>query len=563
MLALSASIESLAPPPVPTERRASMKARVVQAAAARQPTQAIPVARPAYASQPTVRSLPWLRHPVWIGAALAAVVVALVWWASASSLPDNPFYGTKLTTENVLLNLANAPEDQVRGYIGLADVRLSDLRTMNGLGKLASAGIAFDNYDYHLTSGFRIWKGITGAKRTGLARLLYTSSVAGQRTFSSFGNALGKLPASIQADITQADLIISDLNTASAQALRDNGIDPESLPTPSVPVMAVATPNNTAIAIGTTQPTEGTGSVSAVSTAIAEASQTAVISFAQTAVVVGNPSTPEVSAAQTMLAGGTGTPAAVAQQTIVSAMGAAHPELTTSTVVSGATGTATPTQSPTGSMTSTTTTTPDSTGTPTRQTIPSATASLAASTATRIPVPPASTIALPTATVITLPTVQPPPPPPPPPPASTPTSVTPSTCDLRVAGVDASCASVECVNWTATVRNGSAAMVNGAWTAELQINDGGGFRTVATKRGRAVFAPGDTPLTDSLCFSFPKGTNRIKVAFSVDAGPDCSMNATSKSIAPCLKPKEVSTSQLPQPPKPIKESKDDKREDGR
>ncbi len=268
----------------------------------------------------------WLRRSSW-AFALFAVLIGTVWFLAAQALPDSPVYGVKLATEDLLLNATSESSSLVRGNISIANSRLSDMKAMNNAGKLAAAGPSFDNYSHHLKSGIAIWKTLQQGVHTDLDKLLYTSSVAGQRTFQGFENLIGSLPLSIRTQINEALVDLGELNSESIQHLKDAGVDLDQvlrdadrglavLLTPAATVTPVIVPTSIASTQVPGTPDEGGVSKAALDVAHAIISQG------------GSSSTPIVAAAETVIAGAAGTPLAQAQKTVLSGWPSATPAFT-------------------------------------------------------------------------------------------------------------------------------------------------------------------------------------------------------------------------------------------
>lgn len=336
LLALDASIKRGVDVGMAVERRAAVKEHLISAARAAQagsrvePATARPLAG-------RIQFRPW-----WVGTALV-ILVALVWWLSARSLPDSPFYGVKLTTENFLLNFAGGPADQARGHLNLANVRLFDLREMQLLSKVNQAGPAVENYDYHLGSCVDIWEALADEDRGALTKLLYSSSVASQQVFAPFSQAAEELPEALGTSIRRTVDEISNLNSETTAALQSAGLDPDQvlaevggqiapLLTPVATPLPAPTPGGSATptTTQTTVPTAG-------ATFRVQATASAALFVAQTVIADSDSfETPVVYAAETVLAAGTGTPDASALETVVSAGGrlpTETPALTTTVVV--------------------------------------------------------------------------------------------------------------------------------------------------------------------------------------------------------------------------------------
>src|SRR5687768_8338859 len=156
LLALSANIVQIAlleTPPVPAERRAAMKARL-QDAAFTHPHQVL--ATPQNKPVVLVGRKPWwlavMGRRSLAAASTAALFLLFFWWAAASALPDSPFYGIKLASENFMLNFAADDAGRAQAHLNLANTRLAEIQAMGERGKLSAAGPAIDNYGSHINS---------------------------------------------------------------------------------------------------------------------------------------------------------------------------------------------------------------------------------------------------------------------------------------------------------------------------------------------------------------------------------------------------------------------------
>jgi hypothetical protein len=309
LLDLDSRIKSALPVSMPSDRKAAMRQRLRNAAVARRVQDAVSTGRSTEQSERA--RTPWLQRRL-AGALASIVLVALVWWLSATSLPDSIFYPVKLTTENTLLGLSGNPTDLMRGHINLANVRLLDIRTMQGIGKLAQAVPAFDNYDYHLRNCLQLWNEKVDARNSDLAGLLYASSVAGQRVYEGLSAASPAQPPDLQNNLQATVATINDLNTSSSQVLEEAGIDlSQVLRDADSDLTQFLTPGPDARPLPTPTPV-------AISSPAAEPTLTAVLWSAQTAISEGGTAdTPVIAAAETVIAGGTGTPIAQAIQTML------------------------------------------------------------------------------------------------------------------------------------------------------------------------------------------------------------------------------------------------------
>lgn len=536
LLAISADLASITPPPVPDDRRTLMKQRLMRAASARQVTASVPVtplrSRSAKAGQvPTPWLVAWLRRPAFALTAVVILLLGSVWSASANSLPDSPFYSAKLTSENLLLNFVSSAADKVRRHMDLANVRLSDLQTMQNRNKLVQAGPAFTNYSYHLSNGVAIWNSTTGDTRTELARILYTSSVAGQYTFSALRSTLSNSSTQLQDDYNQTARALNDLNTNTAQVLEAARVDPATLLQSGAPEVAdvagraridarnllTPVPAVELFAPNQSGTTTAVARESVTSTVQATPEQTSSVLAATSSVVASTvlPGTPTVPTSVTPAA--TKSPAATSTLPRVNA---------TATPTSGK-----PTPQASPSRRATPGATPPRPGaTSTRPAAPSATARPPSRTPT-VHLAPTNT-PLPTSTSIPTAT-----------PASTSTSTlvtatvpSAASCGLTVQSVLTSCNAQGCLNWIAIVENTGFDRVKATWIAELQIKSGSGnFHAVASDQKKVNVALGANSISGNFCVTLPPDTTSVRVKLTITADDNsCSVAATSSAAAPCL-----------------------------
>lgn len=266
LLALCNLIEEI--PRVPPQRYETMKHRIMAAAAvsqaaATQSTQAIPAQKAAKADTGRrIFILEWLKRPALAVGVLALLMVAFVWSASASSLPDNPFYNVKMLAENVSLNFANSPVEKARKHAELAEERLTDLEIMQQQHKLDMAGQAFSNYAEHLQQGQDLLNVIpAGEEKNAVAGVLYHTCRKGEVEFSGFDVA--KLSPPVQSDYHISSIIQNSLSKLSANVLvasnipLEQWIDKDTLsvlrqtPGPEATRIARFTPGVTGTALGT------------------------------------------------------------------------------------------------------------------------------------------------------------------------------------------------------------------------------------------------------------------------------------------------------------------------
>lgn len=257
LLALSSQIQEITPPPVPAERRAAMKSRLMDAAAAAQ--QATQVAQVQSAREVTTRperkpSWIWafLRRPLFAAGAMAVLVVGLLWWGAATSLPDSPFYNIKLASENFMLNFAGGPEGKARAEVTLANSRADDIKEMKRLGKLAKAGGAIENYRDHINSAFAIWNKTTNGAREDLKGRIDASVTKCEQALA--GTNVAALPDSVKVEVVGLNKDLSDIRVQ----IKQPGVAPSPTPTPvSGTPTASATPSKVSVPSIAASPTPG------------------------------------------------------------------------------------------------------------------------------------------------------------------------------------------------------------------------------------------------------------------------------------------------------------------
>lgn len=205
-------------PRVPTVRYEAMKQRVMAAAGARQAAQSEPRPQAAPSKAARVRfNLDWLKRPALVAGALVILMVSFVWSASASSLPDSPFYNVKLLAENA--TIVGSPTDKALRHEALAEERLNDLQKMQQQRKLDKAGLAFSNYDEHLRQSQELLNGITGPQKAEVAGALYRTCRRGQVEFNSFAGAVAQLPAPVKKSYSASAATQDALSLVSANVL--------------------------------------------------------------------------------------------------------------------------------------------------------------------------------------------------------------------------------------------------------------------------------------------------------------------------------------------------------
>jgi hypothetical protein len=262
---------------VPAERRAAMKARLMGVAAAGQQATQVAQVQPAreVVIQPE-RKPGWiwafLRRPLFAAGAMAALVVGLLWWGAASSLPDSPFYNIKLASENFMLNFAGGPEEKAHANLDLATSRLADIQQMERLGKLGAAGSAIANYKEHMNASVTLWKQTDDGANDRIKAAISASVSNDERILVVLE---AKSPNPVKGDVTQ---LVSNLSGIRQELAKSA---PSPTPASGTPTVS-ATPSKVA-------PT------SAVASPIARGTSTAILNDLK-------PTTPSETAAVRQIA---------------------------------------------------------------------------------------------------------------------------------------------------------------------------------------------------------------------------------------------------------------------
>ena len=329
LLAFDTRLKSALPHEMPAETKTLVKQRLVNRVAAHREDHASEKEAPSVqplAGEGKATGIPWWRRRAF--AAVASVLVlGLLWWQTATSLPDNPLYPVKLSTEDLLLNLAGNSKDLIRGHLDLGNTRLVDIRLMQIVGAQNRVGPAVDNYSYHIGTCLNLWQERQDDLDIDLAKLIYASSVAGQRTLATLGST-NSLPGELSSTLRDTTTTIDKLQLSSSRILRDADIDLDPVlkdiggTLGNLLVQAPeTTPTVTAVAAPTVMMTPGTSTPTVTPTVTSTATQTlpspepltsptltAVFQAAQTIIAQGGPSRTPLAAAETVLAGGSGTP---------------------------------------------------------------------------------------------------------------------------------------------------------------------------------------------------------------------------------------------------------------
>lgn len=322
LLALDRQLKSALPRTMPAQSKALVRQRLMDTIAARQAAgrPAVTTAGKPTAGRTRPTTAPWWRSWL-ISGATAAVALVLLWWSAATSLPGNPLYPVKLGTENLLLSFSGSAPALIRGHLNLSDVRLVDIRTMQQRDALSQAEPAVDNYYYHIRNCLTLWEARQDDKDLDLARLLYASSVAGQRVLVVFGEGtVQNLPDQLRSEVRDSLTTADSLQSGSAGVLRGAGIDLDRVLQESkgtvagllAPIPGTGTPSPTVPTTatpGTPVPTGGAAQATPTPGIPAVPTLTAVLYAAQTTIAgAGSANSEGVAAAETVIAGGAGTP---------------------------------------------------------------------------------------------------------------------------------------------------------------------------------------------------------------------------------------------------------------
>ena len=537
LLALSSRIVTIAPPPVPAERRAAMKARLMEAAAAQAPSER-PTQR-VVAQGEKKPSWVWavLRRPAFVAGSLATLFVAVMWWGAASALPDSPFYNIKLASENIMVNFAGGAAEKARAHLGLANARLDEMVRMNSQGKLAGAAGAIENYDQHMKECATLWKQTSGKVSEDIKAGISASVSRCDATFKGFGGSVGTLPDSVKEDVQK---LYANLSGIRAEIGEQPGMElPEGItgtvalnPTP----VAGATASSTAPVrreSATVEPGATPGSTRTVPVEPAgtpEASATASPTVAPgggTPPIAGTPS-PGASAG---VAGRTSTPAGAGTATvrpqrtataintpvgINTPLATIVPSLPSATPVTGGVPTVAVPVVPTATLTATSQPTVDVPPTLFVDIRPTTTAVAAEVTPSiTISVPP--TASMPTATFE--------------PPRGTPVPPTPdveptaAACALRMRELEVeSCESDEDVSWSVEIENASNRLERGSWEATLLVKRRNGpFEEVEGMSGDVTIqAHGSRSIEESFNYELPSDAKGVRVIVTLSTeGASC------------------------------------------
>ena len=325
LLAFDTQLKIALPHEMPPESKALVKQRLVNRVAAHREDHASEKEAPSVqplAGEAKITTTPWWRRKAF-AAVVAVLVLGVLWWQAATSLPDNPLYPMKLTTEDLFLNLAGNSKDLIRGHLDLGNTRLVDIRLMQSLGAQSRVGAAVDNYRYHIGSCLHLWQATPDDKDIDLAKVIYASSVAGQRILTTLDGG-NSLPGELNATLQDANTTIDTLQSSSAKILRDADIelDPvlKDVGGTLGSLLAQApgvTPTVTAVAAPTITMTPGTSTPTVTPTVTqglpspeppSSPTLTAVFQAAQTVIAEAGPARTPLAAAETVLAGGAGTP---------------------------------------------------------------------------------------------------------------------------------------------------------------------------------------------------------------------------------------------------------------
>jgi hypothetical protein len=586
LLALSSQIQEITPPPVPAERRAAMKSRLMEAAAAGQRATQVAQVQPArnvITQRERKPSWTWafLRRPLFAAGAMAVLVVGLLWWGAATSLPDSPFYNIKLASENFMLNFVGGTEEKARAHLALTNSRLADIQEMEKRGKLGAAGSAIANYKEHMDASVVLWKQTDDGANDRIKSEISASVISDEKIFKDLGaGSLGP----VKVDVTRLVDNLSDIK----KTLANGGTSPTPTPgsdtaTPSpTPSKAVttsvaisSTPNGaltsavvptndvkkppTATRFPGQSPTALTnGSATLIATATARQPDPTSLPSQRTA-IASNTSRPvtEITPTRKPVVT-TPTPPGIPVPTrrppthtpgrpapTITPPGIPVPTRRPPTHTPGTPGIPpthrppthtprVPTNTPVALVTSTNTATntPTATSTPTRTHTPIV---VPTATRTNTPHPGVPPTRRPTSTPIETrgPGLSDSTPPPTSEVRPTATAVPPTvisaptrdTCLLRIAEFEVeSCESGRDVSWRAGIENERSARQEGIWVAVLNVrSQNGPYRPVATLRGRVPLQPQENrTISESFHRDIPEDIEAVKVVLTLSSdGATC------------------------------------------
>jgi len=531
LLALSSRISSVEPPPVPADRRAAMKARLMAAAATQKASQsAAQQAGRVTAEESAVRTVTvkssseerngfWsaLRRPQLVAGAAAALLIALLWWGAAAALPDNPLYNVKIAFENFALNFAGNTTNKALAHVNLADARVSDIETMGKLDKLAVTSAAVGNFDEHINRATELWREAPAEDRDRIKTTISVTITRFEVTIASFDTSVAALPEPVKANLRW---VFNRLG-----AIQD---EMGELPTIEIPKSLTITPTRTPLVVLPTSepspsPTQDPqfSSPTAQSTEVGGGTNPALLALERaTATII--PQLP------------TSTPV-VASTAIVVKMTTATRVRPTNTQRA----TRTPRPATATRVVRTSTPTRHPTGRPTR-------------THSVVPSPTPSVQLTSTPTDTSVPTI--------PPTTETPRPeqtepVGEVVCPLTANQVEAGCVADGGAEWSLIIANGGNEPLDVMWTAELQVRgEGDGNQVVDVANGRESFGPGQETLSGRFSYNLPPGADNVRVVVTIDSGTECHLVKTSPRFGPCSEPEpepQVETTKTPRNPRLI------------
>jgi hypothetical protein len=569
-----AQLASIEPPPVSDARREAMKSRIQAAAQAASTTlphqtdkvvpsagaQTVAARRPVTQPQPKVEDRrPWwqaiLRRPAVAVPVGALVLLLLIWWGAAGSLPDSPLYSVKISSENLMLKLSGSDESRARTHLNLASARVADIEAMIRRNRLAEAEAALENFGYHIDRCSILLVDGASSARPELEPRLGQVMQDCDGVIKSAGLDMSSLPEGLR------NRIAALYGTMGAASRRVNLTPPELpaqsalpvvTPTPLLPTPTALTPSVTALAIVTPSRSVPLGSPTAAAVVPVPSVATA-IQANPTATSQNPPLRPPAPTwTQPQRRSATAVPPTIVRPTQV------RPSAPTRAVQAGTPARPTATSRPAP---------PQPTATP-RPPLPTPRPSNTPAlplgpppvqpSSTRTPVAVATATSRPTDTVAPLPTetatpeppeptdtIEPPPPPtrgaprtvvpdPPPPTATTPAA---QTCALNIDEVELECVgNPQEIRWSMAIENSSPDPVAASWTAELMVLPAqGGWQRVDVASDALTVPPGGASVGGVFSYEPPAGARRLRVRVTLNETglPECRSNAHSDEIDPC------------------------------
>jgi hypothetical protein len=106
-------------------------------------------------------------------------------------------------------------------------------------------------------------------------------------------------------------------------------------------------------------------------------------------------------------------------------------------------------------------------------------------------------------------------------------------CDVDIKEVSAGCATGDCVEWSALLRNRATEPVEVNWVAEMQIDLVGLAPMTYVDSGSTLVRPGEESISGKFCENIPSVAKKIRITVRTDTGPANCDSRKQRSIDPC------------------------------